>query len=407
MSRVLRFLAVCLSCAIVAGPAYAGTMAVVSTNKEHAKLGAVSVVSVPASAAGKSKRTAAGLAVPHGLLPLALDDDIPGVSIPDSPINGQLDSVSNTDDVYSVYLDAGQTIDVSMGADPDTTFYVDLYAPGTTTVVDNSDFVDCAGAGTYDVPGSFSYSAPTSGTYYVDAYAASGSGAYTIDYSLGDSSGSLTDIPGVSIPDSPISGALDSQADRDNVYAVHLSAGQAIQVNMTGDDGTDFDVYLYPPGTSSVSDDEDCVAYSELYTYPEAFTYVAPVSGTYYLDAYAASGSGSYELDYRILLPATVYTAVAPSSMSHTRSYTVYAYLKPRHTAGTYPVRIYKYRYVSGKWKSYGYVKARASNYSSYTKCSVSVKLPYTGKWRLRAYAPADGTHYAVWSSGYRYVTVK
>jgi len=104
---------------------------------------------------------------------------------------------------------------------------------------------------------------------------------------------------------------------------------------------------------------------------------------------------------------ATVYTPVAPSTMYHTRSYTVYAYLKPRHTAGSYPVRIYKYRYVSGSWRSYGYVKAKASNYSSYTKCSVSVKLPYTGKWKVRAYAPADSGHSATWSSGYDYVTVK
>jgi hypothetical protein len=86
---------------------------------------------------------------------------------------------------------------------------------------------------------------------------------------------------------------------------------------------------------------------------------------------------------------------------------TVKGYLKPRHTAGTFPVRIYKYRYVSGKWKSYGYVRAKASNYSTYTKYSASVKLPYKGKWRLRAYHPADAKHVAGWSAKYDYVTVR
>ena len=67
---------------------------------------------------------------------------------------------------------------------------------------------------------------------------------------------------------------------------------------------------------------------------------------------------------------ATVYTPRAPSTMSHSRYYTIYGYLKPRQTAGSYPGRIYKYRYVSGHWKSYGYVSAKASNYSTYTKYS-------------------------------------
>lgn len=99
---------------------------------------------------------------------------------------------------------------------------------------------------------------------------------------------------------------------------------------------------------------------------------------------------------------------VAPSRVRAGRSYTVYGYLKPRHTAGTYPARIYMWRKTStGKWKSYGYTIAKASDYSTYTKYSKSIKLPKTGKWRLRAYAPADYGHVAAWSSGYDYVTAK
>ena len=99
-------------------------------------------------------------------------------------------------------------------------------------------------------------------------------------------------------------------------------------------------------------------------------------------------------------------TPVAPSSAYHAKAFATYGYLKPRHTSGSYPVRIYKYRLVRGKWKSYGYVNARAYNYSSYTKFSVGMKLPYAGKWRLRAYH-ADSGHAARWSSGYDYVTVR
>jgi hypothetical protein len=141
-----------------------------------------------------------------------------------------------------------------------------------------------------------------------------------------------------------------------------------------------------------------------------AFSFsVKPASKTEYRVRFAATS------EYGATVSATVYAlplvylynTVAPSSMSRTKSYTVYALLKPRHTSGTSPVRIYKYRYVSGKWKSYGYVTAKAANYSTYSKCSVKLKLTTKGKWRLRAYAPADSGHAAAWSSGYDYVTVK
>lgn len=102
-----------------------------------------------------------------------------------------------------------------------------------------------------------------------------------------------------------------------------------------------------------------------------------------------------------------VRTPIAPTTMRHTRYYTVYGYLKPRHAAGTFPVRIYKYRKVSGHWKSYGYVTAKAYNYSWYTKYSKSLRLGSAGSWRVRAYAPADSGHSATWSSGYDYITVK
>jgi hypothetical protein len=88
-------------------------------------------------------------------------------------------------------------------------------------------------------------------------------------------------------------------------------------------------------------------------------------------------------------------------------SFTVYASLKPRHAAGSSPVRIYTYRYVSGHWKAYGSVSAKAADYLTYTRCSAQVKLATKGAWRLRAFAPADSAHLAAWSSGYRYVTVK
>lgn len=140
-----------------------------------------------------------------------------------------------------------------------------------------------------------------------------------------------------------------------------------------------------------------------------AFSYAAkPTATTYYRARFAGTASLSPKLSSSRKVIPRVYltTPTSPSTMYRTKYYSVYGYLKPRHTSGSYPVRIYRDRYVSGSWRSYGYVKARASNYSTYTKYVASVKLPYAGKWRMRAYHPSDAANAATYSS-YRYVTVK
>lgn len=99
-------------------------------------------------------------------------------------------------------------------------------------------------------------------------------------------------------------------------------------------------------------------------------------------------------------------TPKAPAKMRPTRSYTVYGTLNVKHDAGTYPVRIYKYRKVDRKWKSYGYVNAKASDLESRTKYSAKVKLSRRGSWRLRAHHVGTNNDQS-WSSGYAYVSVK
>lgn len=137
---------------------------------------------------------------------------------------------------------------------------------------------------------------------------------------------------------------------------------------------------------------------------------VKPVDKTYYrvrfsADAdYAASVSSA-----RYCIPrAWVSKPVAPKTMKRSKSYLVTGSLKPVHAKGSFPVRIYKWKKTSsGKWKSYGYVKAKASNYKGYTRYSVKMKLTSKGKWRLQAQAPADSGHAKAMPSGYDYVTVK
>ncbi len=148
-------------------------------------------------------------------------------------------------------------------------------------------------------------------------------------------------------------------------------------------------------------------------------TYTTPVSvssaGTTTLEYWAVDLAGNAEDANTVTFTVTppvrtaprVSNPVAPSTMRCAEYYTVHATLKPRHKAGTYPVRIYKYRRVSGRWKAYGYWPARSRGYGAYSSCEARVRLLLRGRWRLRAYSLGDSLHTARWSVGYDYVTVR
>lgn len=118
----------------------------------------------------------------------------------------------------------------------------------------------------------------------------------------------------------------------------------------------------------------------------------------------AASMSSEVEVKPKAYLS----TPNAPKTAKRSKSFTVKGYLKPRHAAKTYRVRIYGWKKNAfGSWVKYDYVSAKITNYKTYSKYSVKLKLTSKGSWRLRAYVVADGEHSAAWSSGYDYVTVK
>jgi beta propeller repeat protein len=98
-------------------------------------------------------------------------------------------------------------------------------------------------------------------------------------------------------------------------------------------------------------------------------------------------------------------TPVAPSTMSRTKAYTIYASLKPSHADGTYGGTLQCYRLESGKWKLRRSFSLSAYDYSTYSRVRGSVKLTSKGKWRMRVYH-SDASHAPTYS-GWRTVTVK
>ena len=97
----------------------------------------------------------------------------------------------------------------------------------------------------------------------------------------------------------------------------------------------------------------------------------------------------------------------APKSLAKGKSKAVTGYLKPRHPKGSKVVQIQLFqRNSKGKYVYKGHVHTKLANFKSYSKYTGSIKFRSKGKWRVRAYMPADAIHAATYS-GFGSVTVK
>ena len=329
----------------------------------------------------------------------AADDNIPGeyqdlaslgatVTIDDS-----LDLSADSDDVFSVWLMAGEVVSVELEGEVGTDFGLWVFGPGATDIYVDDAYRLVSPQGPGSDPLELSFIADKTGEYYINPGTWSGEG-------VDGGSGSYE-----------LSISVTRQDTQVQIWTSTGILGYGVGANVTGSVqgrfwDPDGDVYFY-------------------YSYDGMqFT---PLSGVYYSGGEFSFNTGAQDRKtwYMVVLEGNASNTtnastlvfgsrpnlsnpIAPATMYRRRAKKVYGYLRPQHTAGSYPVRIYKYRRVSGRWKKYGYVRAKASDFDSdTTKYSVSMKLPYKGRWRLRAYAPADSGHVSRWSSKYDYVTVK
>lgn len=227
------------------------------------------------------------------------DDEVPGVDLPPSPVRDTLSDTSDTDDVFRVTLVPGDRLMVSLTGDSGTDFDLYLFGPGVPTVDGTYDPVAQSSGQSY--PERIDHVATRAGTYYLNPYAYRGSGAYTLTWTILKSSGEFDDdIPGRPLPPSPVTGTVSAVGDPDDVFSVDLSAGDELTLQLAGAPGTDFDLYIFGPGNTTVDGSEPSLAHAVGQSYPERLTYVATTAGRYYVDVYAYAGSGGYTLTYEL-----------------------------------------------------------------------------------------------------------
>ncbi|MDO8964011.1 MAG: hypothetical protein Q7W30_05885 [Coriobacteriia bacterium] len=107
----------------------------------------------------------------------------------------------------------------------------------------------------------------------------------------------------------------------------------------------------------------------------------------------------------RVKPRASLGTPVAPSTMYHSKSYAVYGSLAAKHPATSAVGRLYCYRLESGHWRLRKSFPLTATDSGANSRYNATVKLPYTGTWRMRAYH-SDYSHAPTYSA-WRTVKVK
>jgi FG-GAP-like repeat/Bacterial pre-peptidase C-terminal domain len=150
------------------------------------------------------------------------------------------------------------------------------------------------------------FAASLSGTYFLDARASFGSGTYRLsatdlgpfvdDYPASTSTSGVVNVGGSA------TGDIQFTNDED-WFAVTLTAGQAYRFDLEGSptgQGTNDDPFLVlrdASGEQIQSDDDSGTGFNS------QISFVAAVSGTYFLDARSVSGPGTYRLSAALAPP--------------------------------------------------------------------------------------------------------
>lgn len=116
-----------------------------------------------------------------------------------------------------------------------------------------------------------------------------------------------SDIPGIPLPGPVVTGKLGGPI-YDHVYALTVAPGDVILASLTGDPGTDFDLYLFDSTATTIvaNPPVGLVAKSTGPTSNESISYPSRSGGTYYLDLNGATDvEGAFRLSVTIL-PDTV-----------------------------------------------------------------------------------------------------
>ncbi|MDO9108695.1 MAG: cell wall-binding repeat-containing protein [Coriobacteriia bacterium] len=257
---------------------------------------------------------------PLNVLPLAADDEIPGVALGASP---QVGSLSGNDDdyvdVYRVSMLPGQVFSAELSMPTGRSFFMEIYDPTGTSVYAYDGFQ--AQSSTWDmthervqVP---SYS--TGGNYYVVIWLGDDNpvwGQYSLtwqNYTIGGDD----DVAGAISPAaSPVPGSLDWRTDPSDVYKFNLLEDQVLNLTLTAGSGAassvfpigGFDMFAYQAGTTTTWGNDWPTFYANTLdggaTTATKSYYCPPLGGgSVYVEIHSELSAANYSLAWSVTNP--------------------------------------------------------------------------------------------------------
>jgi hypothetical protein len=215
------------------------------------------------------------------------------VSVGSAPATGTIE-VADDVDAFRVYLTAGVTYTFNLNAtsgslDPLLT----LYNSSLTLLAFNDDFGSSNNS-------QITFTATSSGTYYLGAEGFSGTGTYSLQgralTTTSDDYSNTTSTTGVvTIGGAATTGRIETTDDVD-AFRVSLTAGVTYTFNLNTTSGSlDPVLALYNSNLTLLTYNDDFGSSNN-----SQITFTATSSGTYYLGAEGFSGTGTYSLQGRI-----------------------------------------------------------------------------------------------------------
>lgn len=277
----------------------------------------------PASEVGSWAGTERGPGIrPSGVLPLAADDDIPGIALGASPVAGSLSG--NDDDyvdVYSFTMTPGQVFSAELTMPAGRSFYMELFDSSGSTVYDYTGLVEESLP--WDATHDRIHVATTNtsgGTYYLAVWGDDNPyyGAYTLNWTKYTRSGDDEVTGAISPVTTPVAGSLDWRTDASDVYRFDLLDDQVLTLTLSAGSGAastaypvgGFSMYAYPAGTTTVWGDVPTWGASTLDEGTNAVTksYYCPPggAGTIYVELHADMSAANYNLAWAVSSPSTV-----------------------------------------------------------------------------------------------------
>lgn len=184
---------------------------------------------------------------------LALDSTA-ATPLPPSPASGTL--VAGGFDLYRIEVTPGQRLELELTPGPGSNAVFDLYlySPGLTML---PDAIAVAHATEGGYPKKIAYDIPSGlgGTYFIEVNAFAGAGDYRLKWNLLPATANArVDIPSaLPLPaPSTISTDIPNVWGANKVFRITLPANRRVEIGLAGPSDSDFDLYLYAPGTTSL-----------------------------------------------------------------------------------------------------------------------------------------------------------